>query len=166
MNEQDCSFLHILSETLLWSPGRQKFWCPWQCGVWAWFSAEVNFEEVPVLDSSGFSIDTVVKAWQDGSYDGLFAFSQVNTLSLIESYPVAINSLFSRELHLELTSAYSSTWADCLSHSSDPDHPFLLSIFSLSDCWEDCVIVSSWGLQSLWRDLLLAAPPIKKIGKQ
>ena len=76
-----------------------------------------------------------------------------------------LQSLFSRELHLELTSAYCSTWADCQSHSSDPDHPFLLSIFSLSDCWEDCVIVSSWGLQSLWRDSLLAAHRIKQTGR-
>ena len=29
-------------------------------------------------------------------------------------------SLFSRELHLELISAYCSTWADCQSHSSTP----------------------------------------------
>ena len=62
------------------SPGRQKFRCPWLCGMWAWFSAEVNIDEASVLDSSGFSIDTVVTAWQGGCYDGLFAFSQVNTL--------------------------------------------------------------------------------------
>ena len=34
----------------------------------------------PSHDPSAFSIDTVVKAWQGGSYDGIFAFSQVSTI--------------------------------------------------------------------------------------
>ena len=51
----------------------------------------MNNDETAVLDSSGFSIDTVVTAWQGGSYDGIFAFSQVNTalsqVAIIVSVP-------------------------------------------------------------------------------
>ena len=55
---------------------------------------ELGFQQRWILTklqslTSDFSIDTVVKAWQGGSYDGIFAFSQVNP----KNWPSSISQI-------------------------------------------------------------------------